>query len=440
MTEHPIIPPVPAPVIRPISWQELDPIGRLRLVALPDRRLPWVSVRLVFRTGGARSDGDRPGLASFTAGMLSAGTTSRDAIAFARAVESLGADLGADAGSDTTAIDLGTLRRYLDDSFALLGEMLGSPAFSDEEIERERAQRRAALIASAAEPDYQAETALTRRIMRSTPYATPIDGELASIDRITADDVRRHHARLRPEDAFLVASGDIDGDDLRRLVSDHLARWIESEGDADRSTSTGAIDDANETDSGTTERTFIERPGSVHTAIRLGRRTVPRSHPDHVPLRVLTTILGDSFNSRLNQRLREDLGYTYGAWASLGGMLDAGMMMLGTSIRPDRQSATLAAIDEELLRLIDEPISTDEITMVHRYLAGRHAMSHESADDLSRLVESLLLYELPSDHHRSTLDRIASLTPSDLQSTAARYLPPSTFTTTTSGPRPSESP
>ena len=187
---------IPAPIVRAIAFDEGRSTSGLRLLVVPDSSLPWITLRLTFRHGGARSDGPLPGRADFTAGMLSAGTEQRDAITFARSIEQLGADLGADAGSDTMALELATLSEHLDEAFDLFTTMLRHPTFTDEEVDRERAQRRASLLASAAEPDHLAERLLTQEVMRGTPYATPIEGDDASLAAMSRAAIVAHRCCL----------------------------------------------------------------------------------------------------------------------------------------------------------------------------------------------------------------------------------------------------
>ncbi len=416
------------PAARPLSWESGSLSNGVDLYTVTDRTLPYVTVSIIVR-GGSRVDGSLPGVTDFTAGLLSYGAGERDAVQFARDVEFLGADLSADAGADTVAIDLETLSRSLDEGLSLMSSMVVDPLFRDDDIERERAQRIANLKSSGSDPDWLAETALRERVMLGTPYATPLEGTMESIGAIDRPAILDVHQRLLTSPSFLVATGDIDLEELSRLLESKL-------GDSKRGVTETLPPRVDGLGSQNEEITLIERPGSAHTALRLARPAVNRKHPDYLPLRVLTTILGDYFNSRLNSRLREDLGYTYGAWAALEAKEFGGILSIGTSVRGERVGETLRTIREELERVVQDGVTTEELEIVTRYMAGRHALAQETPEQIGRMVGTIALYDLGKEYYTEMIEEIISLTTERLRSTAEKYLDPSLFTTIAAGPAP----
>ncbi len=407
-----------------LHWESGTFPNGIPLHVVTDRSLPFVTCAIVVR-GGSRLDGRLPGVTDITASLLSYGAGERDALRFAHDVEYLGADVSADAGADSVVIDLETLRRSLDEGVDLLTDMVLLPRFEPEDIERERAQRLAGLMSAHSDPDWRADAALRESVMAGTDYAHPTEGTPSSVVKVDRQEILSVHQRLLSSELFVVATGDVDIEELGRL----LAPGIGSLPDAPPPP-TGSID---EVEQPPPSLTLINRPGSAHTALRLGRRGVRRGDPDYLPLRVLTTILGDYFNSRLNSRLREDLGYTYGAWATLEGKQNAGLLSIGTSVRGDRVGETIRTIREEIETLATRPVEREELEMVARYMAGRQAMAQETPEQIGEMVGTIELYDLGRDYYQRVVEEIRELTPDVLQEVAARTFRAEEFTIVAAG-------
>ncbi len=300
------------------------------------------------------------------------------------------------------------------------------PHFDPEEIERERTQHIAGLRSLHSEPDWPAETTARRRILAGTSYAEPIEGTERVIREIGREAIVGLHRRLLTTPGFIVASGDISVDALYRLLDQRLGRE-DLPGHLPQSAPPAPVQ------SPTPGLILVDRHGSAHTSLRIARPAVPRRHPDYIPLRLLTTILGDTFNSRLNNRLREELGVTYGAWASLEGKRDAGALWIGTSVESGQVAATIETIREEIDRLGSEEVSPEELDLVTRYMAGRHALSRETPEQVGSLISTLLLYDLPRDHYSRTIESIRGVTPEQLLETARRYFRAADFTIVAAG-------
>lgn len=401
-------------VIPSPEWEErLLPNG-LRLCAATNRALPYAAVQLVVRSG-ARDDGERIGLADFTGDMLSAGAGTRDAVAFARDVDMLGAEMGVDTGRDGIVIGVDLLSRVLPEGMALLADMIARPHFMAEEVARERKGRLSSLKQNRSDPEWLAAVALRRTLYGETPYGYPVEGEERSVRAIRVDDIRAfHRTHITPRNAALIGGGDLDLETLERLAAPLIEGW---EGEA-------PAHPPIEPPPPRRRVVVVDAPSALHSPVRIGRVGIPRSHPDFVALRALNTVVGDYFNSRLNGRLREGMGYTYGAWSYVEGTMGPGMIAIGTSVRDDRVGGTVHAIFEELERLRAEPVDAEELTMVKRYISGRQALGLETPEQVVGMIGALALHELPRDHVATTIARTRRLEREDLLTIAGRYLDP----------------
>lgn len=409
---HPPKPRGGGPVPRLIFARHLLAEG-LPLYVVENREQPYVSLQIVLRSG-ARNDGPLHGLANFTCSMLSAGAGKRDAVRFAVDLEFLGADLDADAGRNTTTIRLGVLKRFLPQALDILADMILRPRFEPEEIERERKQKLASLKQSRAEPDWLASEQLRSALYGNSPYGFPVEGDRRGLGRIDRDACRRFQAEhFTRGNALIVAAGDADAQELGGLLEERLKEWS---GDAPAPFPPPTFQEP--------ERRIIlvHRPGSAHAAIRIGTLAPPRRSPDHLPLKVLNTLFGDYFNSRLNMSLREEMGFTYGAWSYVEGSLHPGLFVAGTSVAGNRVGETVEAMFRELDRIAAEPVETEELETVKSYIEGHQALRMETPEQMAAMVRTIALHNLPDDHFIRTVEETKRLTKEDLLETAARYL------------------
>lgn len=389
-----------------------------------NRAQPYVSLQLVLRSG-ARDDGPLHGLANFTCSMLSAGAGSRDAVQFARDLEYLGADLDADAGRDAITVRLGVLKRFLPQGLDILADMILHPHFDPEEAERERKQKLATLKQNRAEPDWPASTRLRYEVYGDSPYGFPVEGDERSIGRIDEDACRRFHAEhFARSNAFVIAAGDVSAEELGTLLEERLGEWG---GLAPAAIPTFPSPEAKR------RITIVHRPGSAHAAIRIGTPAPPRRSPDHLPLKVLNTLFGDYFNSRLNMALREEMGFTYGAWSYLEGTINPGLFVAGTSVAENRTGETVGRILTELDRITTEPVEIEELETVKSYIEGHQALRMETPEQIAAMVRTIVMHNLPEDHFTQTVAATKQLTREEVLHTAPRYLKPDSMTVVIAG-------
>ncbi len=282
---------------------------RVLVADLPGR--PLVSASLVLPTGAVDEPAGEAGATVLAARALSEGTEHYDAIALIEASERLGASLHAEAGWDAFTAGVDVPAERLPAALGLLAELVLRPTFPAADVERLRDERLNDLLQAKADPRRRAEETFIGTIYAaSAPYHRPAGGTQETVEGLTPETLRRAWAAgLDPRRATLVVGGDLGGQDVPAMVS----RLFEDWGDGSGIRPVAAIDDA-PSSSGRLVR-VVHRPGSVQTEIRIGHRGLRRRIPDFHALSVMGAILGGLFNSRLNMKLREEKGYTYGASA-----------------------------------------------------------------------------------------------------------------------------
>jgi predicted Zn-dependent peptidase len=161
---------------------------------------------------------------------------------------------------------------------------------------------------------------------------------------------------------------------------------------------------------------------------------VPRSTPDYFSLLVLNTVLGGSFTSRLNQNLREQHGYAYGASSGFDMRLSPGPFVAAAGVQSDKTPESLREFDNELLKIL-EPVPADEITKAKNYIALGFPAEFESSADVSRRLEELIVYQLADEYFERYITNVQAVTAADVQRVAKTYIQPSRFAVVVVGDR-----
>lgn len=415
-------PPRPAdPVLfRPTAAQVLKLRCGATLWALPRRDLPILAASVVVPAGAAAHGPERGGLASLTADLMDEGTRQRSSADLALAAERLGTVLSPSSGWDGSYVGFLCLSPHFDESLALAVEVLLQPAFPEAEWDRVRGQSLAALQAERDSAEARAHRQFLRCLYpEGHPYRVPIDGDEASVSALDRASLAGFHAGYyRPEGSAWVFAGDFDPDRVASRLDDALAGW------------TGAPpprpDLVDPADSNRPRLVLLDRPGSAQAVIRAGHVGTRRLDPDYDDLLILNQVLGGQFTSRLNARLREEKGLTYGVRSHFDVRRAAGPFHVGASVQTDRVAEAVAELRTELEALAfgDRPVTPAELDDARRSLIEGQARHFETPSALVSRYASLHIHGLPPDHHAGFADRLQAVTVESLSATAQRQVHP----------------
>lgn len=397
--------------------------------------VPIVQVSLLVRAGAGDDPAGRFGVASLTAAMLDEGAGTRSALEIADAVEYLGAALTTSSGFDGSAIRLNVPVPQLDEGLAIMADVALRPTFPAPDLERLRQERLTALLQARDDPPSVAGAAFSRILFgRMHRYGVGPMGSEADVKALAADDLRAFHAAYyQPPNATFIVVGDVTTDTVLARLEKHFGAWPQTAALRTPSPVPAAPQLAS-------RRTYIvDKPDAEQSQIRIGWIGVPRSTPDYFPLLVLNTTLGGSFTSRLNQNLREEHGYSYGASSGFDMRLSAGPFVAAAGVQTDK---TADAIREFFVELegIRMPIAAEELAKSKNFIALGFPAEFETSTDLSRQLEALVLYRLPDDYFEQYVPRVLAVTAGAVQKVAERYIQPSRFAVVVVGDRTSIEP
>ena len=412
---RPVVGEAPAVVLPPLQEFTLDNGMRVLLVEKHD--IPLVQLNLLVGAGTTRDVAVAPGVASMTAAMLDEGAAGRSALEIADAFEMLGARFGVGAGTHTSSMSLRAPSQRLADALSLAADVLLRPDFPDAELDRLRAERLTSLVRRYDEPGAIAGALFSQTLYGPEhPYGREDAGTVASLRAMTTADLRAFHERYyRPNNVTAIVVGDIDRATTARLLENAFGSWERAAVPADR------INDAAQVSGRTIY--LVDKPGSAQSIVQLGRIGVPRSTADYFALEVMNVILGGSFTSRLNQNLREDKGYSYGARSGFAWLPSAGPWSASAAVQTQSTGPAIAEFMRELRRM-HEPIPADEIDRARNFLAMRYPAGFQSVAGIAGRIAEMVQYGLPADYFNRYVPNVLGVADSDVERVAREYIDP----------------
>ncbi|HOC18913.1 MAG TPA: pitrilysin family protein [Vicinamibacterales bacterium] len=421
--------PGPAPELRLPEIQKRALSNGLQVWIVEQHEVPVVQVSLVIGAGGNADPAGKPGLASMTAAMLDEGAGQRSALEIADAIDFLGASLATSGSFDASAVRLWVPVSRLADALPVMSDVAIRPTFPPDELERLRKERLTAMLQARDDPAQVASLSFPRFVFGQHRYGTSLQGTPASVGAFTPEDLRSfYEGHYRPERSTLVVVGDVKTDEALRLLESAFGGW-KGKGPA------AAAPALPEAPRAKARQVFIvDKPGAPQSQIVIGAVGVPRSTPDYFPLQVLNTLLGGSFTSRLNQNLREEHGYTYGARSAFDMRLAAGPFLARAGVQTEVTAEALTEFFKELNGVL-EPIPPDELSRAKNYVALGFPSEFETTGDIAARLEELIVYELPKEYYSSYVERIQAVTAQDVRRVAQRYITPDRFTVVVVGDR-----
>ena len=388
----------------------------LRVILLESHRVPTFTMQMVVLSGGLSDPADYHGLASFTAGLLREGTQKRTSKDIAEQVDTIGATLTANAllSSFTSTITTSGLVENFDQSLDIFSDVIRNPKFPQEEIDKYKQRQIAQLQFQRSIPQFLAAERFQRAIYGNHP-AGMIVPPTESIKKITSADLARFHSTYyRPNNAMLAIVGDVTLKEIMPKLEKAFGDWQKA--DVPQTKIPVAPEQA------TARIQLIDRPGSVQTVLQLGNLGIERKDPDYFAVLVMNQILGGGPAARLFLNLREDKGYTYGAYSQFGGSKFRGTVVSSSEVRTDVTEGAMHEFMYELKRIRDEKVSATELENAKRAIVGSFALSLENPNALLQNIVLQKLYDLPADYWDTYPQMVSSITADDVQRSAQKYV------------------
>ena len=395
----------------------------LQVRTVEHQTVPVVTMVVQVEAGAVADPLGREGLAAITADMLDEGVGSLSAIEVSEGFARIGAQYDADVGADAMHLSLTTLSRFAERGAALLADILVRPSLRAGDFDRVRQMRLDRLRQLKDLPSAVAERAFLRLMYGEHPYGHLAIGTAEALGALALEDVAAFHAaRFRPSGATITVAGPLSHDGLLRLVDDAFSAWSEAGTAAD----VQALPEVGSPEAASPSRlAVVPRDGAPQSELRIGHLSAQRNTPDYPALLVMNAVLGGQFVSRLNLKLREEKGYTYGARSGFDWRRGIAPFSLQASIHT---ASTADAISDCLAELDGirgaRPPSEREMWLAKASLTRGYPRGFETAQQVARSVTRLALFGLPDTYFEEFVPRVQAVEVADVIRVAERYVDP----------------
>jgi predicted Zn-dependent peptidase len=397
------------------DYEEMTLKNGLDVVVVEHHEQPIASIWLAFRAGSTLDPEGKSSLASFTSTLLNKGTASRDSKQLAEWIESVGGDVSISSDEDNSVITITLLSEYLPTAYEYLADIVLRPSFPEDELEEERKRAVTGIEFEKSDPGAMADRHFHEVVYGNHPYA--IRPTTETVEDVTRDDVVAFHQRnYVPNNALMFVVGDVNKKNVKKDVEKYFGNW--KAGTADKPDFTAPP-----------ERTarnisLYHRPGSVQTNVYVGHLGLKPTDPDWPAVVVANRVLGGGSSGRLFMNLREDKGWTYGAYSNWTKPVDAGYFRATANCRTEVTDSALTEMLAEVGRLVKEPVSEAELTSAKSYLVGNFPTTIETPSQIAAQVGQVKLLGLDKDYLENYRKQIAQVEIADVQAAMQKHLHP----------------
>jgi predicted Zn-dependent peptidase len=381
--------------------------------------LPLVAATLVIPHGSASDPAGKGGLAAFTANMLDEGAGKLRALDISRQIDLLGADLQTGAAQDYSYVSLRTLKKNLGPAFSIFADVATKPTFSDAEGKRVHDLWENDLKSRGSDPQAVSSIVCARALFGAEhPYGHPSDGTTKSAKAVSLADARAFHARMyRPDQAILVLVGDLSEAEAADLAKARFSQWS-----APKTAAPEIVAPSAPAPLAKTRVVLVDRPDAPQSVISVVKPGLAMSATDFPPLGRVNAALGGSFTSRLNQDLREDHGWTYGAKSRFSFTRGTGLFVASAAVFTDKTPDALAALVADVNAYAAEGPTREESDKTRLLLRAELVESYEGVSGIAQRLGRQAALGLPPDYdEKASITRDAAHK-DDLAALAKKYL------------------
>jgi predicted Zn-dependent peptidase len=389
----------------------------LHVVVLESKnKLPIFSMEMLVMSGGLSDPADMHGLANATALLMREGTAKHNSREFSEQLDTIGATLNANSGvsSPTSSVSASGLTENLDQIIDLFSEVIRTPKYPTEEVERYKSRAIAQQPLVRGQPAFLAQERLNQAIYGTHP-ASLVIAPADSLKKITSADLMRFHDQnYVPNNATLFIAGDVTLAQLMPKLEKAFGDW--------KPGTVTALSLPAVPAQAATRIHLINRPGSVQTVFNIGSLGIERTDPDYVALAVMNRILGTGPSSRLFLNIREDKGYTYSVGSSVSAGKYRGTFTASSPVRTEVTEGTIREFMNEFKRIRDEKVSATELENAKRAIIGNFALSLENPQGRLNNIITQKLYNLPANYWDTYPQKVEAITVDDIQRVAQKYV------------------
>ena len=372
---------------------------------------------------------DLYGLSDVVANMLTKGTENRTWEEIAETTESVGANIGAASSTETVSIEGRLLSKDFDRVLDVLNDILRTPNFPQEELEKHRHQVYSWLKAWEDETDDVADRLLRETVYPDDhPYHWRVQGTEESVKRIERDTLVDFHASFyRPDSLILAIVGDVETQAVIEKIDAAMGDWTVN-GEKPPFT-IPAVEYG--------EKQIVVQPmmDKSQANIELGHKGITRTNPDFYTINLMNAVLGGSAGiARLFGRVRDVQGLAYSVWSSFSPSIGEGLFHASAGVNPANVDKAVKSILHEVELMKSDGITEEELSDVQNLIVGNFALALETNRGLAAVLLTAELYGLGLDYLEQHESIYRSITRAEVNAAAQKYLHPDLCSIAIAGP------
>ncbi|MGC9493567.1 M16 family metallopeptidase [Vibrio genomosp. F10] len=381
---------------------------------------PTVQIEIYLPAGERHVAKGKEGLANLTASLLGEGTQYRTLEVLQAELDKLGSDISVSAGTYSTTLSISTLTKNLTPTLKIVEEVLLSPKFAQEDFDRIKQQMMEGIVYRHQTPNWLASQATRQVVFGRSIFSRSSDGTEASVSSITLADVTEFYQKhYTPNGAQIVVVGDVTKKEIKRELA-FLSNW---QGEASPLLRPQVVTPLTEQ-----KLYLVDKPHAPQSLVRLVRKGMSFDATGEAYLAQLANFnLAGNFNSRINQNLREDKGYTYGASGYLASNREVGVIVFSAQVRANTTLASIQEMQKELALYSDKGMTANELEFLRLAVGQQDALKYETPSQKAALLRNILTYSLDEDYLEQRNQIVDTVNKATLNTLAAKWFDPSDY-------------
>jgi zinc protease len=409
--------PGPDPEIRlPQVWNSVFPNG-MRIHGIERHELPMVSYSLTIRGGHMLDDLKKAGTAKFMASMLNEGTAKKTPEELEEAIQLLGATFEISGDNEDITFSVNSLSRNFEKTVELIEEMLLEPRWDEEQFALGKIRIINEIRRNMSDPNYLADRVFNNLVFgRENILSVHADGTAGSVESITIDDLREFYDKaVSPAVAEFMIVGDVSRPRVEKALEELGKKWKKKHVAIPEPVFPAPPEKAS--------LYFVDVPGAKQSVIKAGYLALPRGHEDFYKSVTANFMLGGGASARLFMVLREEKGYTYGAYSAFKGGRQYGTFSARTSVRSDATPDSVRLFRDIMLEY-RKGQSSETVEFTRDSLLKANALRFETNEALLNMLRTMILNGLPGDYIKQEEAYLRKLTAEQMNTVIRKYIDP----------------
>jgi predicted Zn-dependent peptidase len=388
----------------------------LTVLLLEKHGVPLVNLYALVKTGSAGDPAGEDGVASISAGLLRKGTKTRTAQQFAADLDYIGAAFESEAGADFSSVSTEFLTKDLTRGLELFSDALLHPIFPDAEVQKLLAQSVDGVRGAKDDPQQVLGLYYDGYLYGPHPYGHPAGGDEVSLQRIKRDTILKfYEANYAPGNTLLAVAGEFDGAEMRKKLEEVFGVWPA------HTVAPPPIPPAAPVKG--KRLLLVDKPDATQTYFAFGNVGIARNDPDRVAVRVVNTIFGGRFTSELNEALRVESGYTYGASSFFDSRKAPGPFGVFSFTKNETTAPAIDLALQVLQKFHKQGVTDEQLKSAKSYIKGQFPPNIETSRQLAQIIATHEFYGLGDDEINQLEARVDAVTPEMAKQVIQKHFP-----------------